>query len=455
MPPRARVGKCMTFSSEILLARLQTLTSGDAPLRWVVAFSGGIDSTVLLHALNGSREHFTQKLVAVHIDHALHPDSANWEGHCQQFAAELGVQYLSHRVAVADDAGSGPEAAARQARYAAFHQLMQAGDCLLSAHHEDDQAETLLLNLMRGSGFAGAAGIGATQKFSSGHLLRPMLGIPAADIAAYATRHNLAWIDDPSNSDTRYDRNFLRKEVMPRLASRWPAVAARLRQSADLAGEGSELLNDLADLDLENIGKPERLTISALQDLSLPRQRNALRRAVRRCGLPPVPATRLYQAVHELIPAREDAQPIVTWPGAELRRYRQHLYVLPELPAAETVDGKILSVIDNTLELGPGMGTLSLHKGTADGIDPELAAHGLRLRYRQGGEEIRLAGHECTHKLKKLLQQEGVLPWMRSRLPLLYAHDRLVAVADLWVAADCVATAGYAVSWHERPLLFA
>ena len=449
----------MTFNSEDLLARLQTMTSGSAPSRWMVAFSGGIDSTVLLHALNSSREQFAQQLVAVHIDHALHPDSASWESHCQQFADDLGVQYLSRQVTVAKDAGSGPEAAARQARYAAFHQLMQSGDCLLSAHHEDDQAETLLLNLMRGSGFAGLAGIGATQKFSSGHLLRPMLGISAAAIAAYAARHNLSWIDDPSNSDTRYDRNFLRKEIMPKLASRWPAVTARLRRSADLAGEGSELLNDLADQDLENIGNPERLAIPALRDLSLPRQRNVLRRAIRRCGLPPVPATRLYQAVHELIPAREDAQPIVTWPGAELRRYRQHLYVLPELPAAEVVDenadGKILSVIDNTLELGPGMGTLDLHKGEAGGIDPELAAHGLRLRYRQGGEEIRLAGHECTHKLKKLLQQEGVLPWMRARLPLLYAQDRLVAVADLWVAADCVAVAGYAVSWHERPLLFA
>jgi len=431
------------------------MTSGNPPLRWLVAFSGGIDSSVLLHALADCHEKIEQQVVAVHIDHALHPDSASWESHCQQFAEGLGIQYLSRQLAVAEDTGSGPEAAARQARYAALHQLVKPGDCLLSAHHEDDQAETLLLNLMRGSGFAGLAGIGAVQDFSQGRLLRPMLGIPVTAIEVYAARHHLAWIDDPSNADTRFDRNFLRKEIIPQLASRWPAVSARLKQSADLAGEGNELLNDLADLDLQNIGSPERLTIAGLQELSLPRQRNVLRRAIRCSGLPPAPATRLYQAVHELVPAREDAQPVVTWPGAELRRYRQHLYVLPAAPVADGVDEQILLVTDELLELGPGLGALVLDAGKAGGIDPQIAEQGLVVRYRQGGEEIRLPGHDCTHKLKKLLQQEGVLPWMRARLPLLYAQDRLVAVADLWVAEDCVSTPGYAVSWHERPALFA
>jgi tRNA(Ile)-lysidine synthase len=431
------------------------MTSGDPPLRWLVAFSGGIDSTVLLHALGHCSEQFEQQVIAVHIDHGLQHDSEIWEVHCRQFADDLGVQYLSRKVAVADDAGSGPEAAARQARYAALHQLVQRGDCLLSAHHEDDQAETLLLNLMRGSGLAGMAGIGSVQNFSQGRLLRPMLGIPTIAIEAYAARNKLSWIDDPSNSDTRFDRNFLRKEIVPRLASRWPAVSARLKQSADLAGEGSELLNDLADLDLENIGSPERLSIAGLKDLSTPRQRNVLRRAIRCSGLPPAPATRLYQAVHELIPARQDAQPFVTWPGAELRRYRDYLYVLAQMPAALNAAGGILLPRAEVLELGPGMGALSLHESKTSGIDPQLAVQGLQVRYRQGGEEIRLAGHDCTHKLKKLLQQEGVLPWMRSRLPLLYVNDRLVAVADLWVAADCVSTAGYTVSWQERPVIFA
>lgn len=444
----------MTFNSDVLLTQLETLLSGDPPLRWLVAFSGGIDSTVLLHALARCRDKMQQSVLAVHIDHGLHPESAAWEGGCRQIAADLGVQYLSRKVAVATDSGSGPEAAARQVRYAAIQQLLQAGDCLLSAHHEDDQAETLLLNLMRGSGPAGLAGIAAVRDLPPGRLLRPMLGIPLESIVAYAARHDLAWIEDPSNADTRFDRNYLRNEIMPRLASRWPAVAARLKQSADLAGESSELLNDLADLDIESLGSPLRLALAGMREMSPPRQRNVLRRAIRRSGLPPAPASRLYQAVNELVPARQDAQPVVIWPGAELRRYQDFVFVLPEMSAVDDVAGKVLLINGNPLDLGPGMGALGLEEQQSAGIDPQFAASGLEVRYRQGGEEIRLAGHECTHKLKKLLQQESVLPWMRARLPLLYAADRLVAVADLWVAADCVKPRGYAVCWHDRPILF-
>lgn len=443
----------MNIESKILISRLQSLADGDEPLRWLVAFSGGMDSTVLLHALAAGRSQMSQEIVALHVNHGLHENAPQWDAHCRQLAGELGVEYASLSVAVAEDAGSGLEAAAREARYAAFCSLIKAGDCLLSAHHEEDQAETLLLNLLRGSGIAGIAGIGAKQKFSAGRLLRPLLGFSSANIAAYAKQHKLDWIEDPSNTDTRFDRNFLRKEVMPILASRWPAVSARFRQSAELAGEASQLLNDLADIDLQCHESPARLSISELETLTLPRQRNVLRRAVQICGLPSPPASRLYQAVHKLLPAREDAQPLVSWNGAELRRYRDKLFVMPELPVAEQDKNEVLLPDGKMIQLGRGMGALQLTPLAANGIDPALASNGLHLRYRNGGEEIRLQGHALTHKLKKLLQQDGVLPWMRDRLPLLYAEDRLVAVADLWVAADCLAQEGHDVHWHNRPAL--
>ena len=438
----------VTFDSTLLLERLAALTVNDAASRWLVAFSGGVDSTVLLHALAGTREQHPGEIVAIHIDHGLHPDSGDWAIHCRQFADNLGVSYISCPVKVDDGLRCGPEAAARQARYAMLQRQVQEGDCVLSAHHEDDQAETLLLNLLRGSGVAGLAGIGAAQKFGRGRLLRPLLGVSGEAIEAYAKRHELDWIDDPTNANIRFDRNFLRQEIVPRLATRWPAVAARLRQSADLASEASGLLKDLADIDLAAMGSPPRLDIAMLQALSTERQRNLLRRAINLCGLPPAPATRLLQAVRELIPAREDAQPLVNWPGAELRRYRNYLYVMPAMPELPDQPAQLLRP-EASLDLGPGMGQLLLRPDVDGGINPGLATAGLRVRYRSGGEEIRPAGHDCTHKLRKLLQQEGIVPWMRMRLPLLYAGENLVAVADLWIAEECSHHAGFGVCWRN------
>jgi tRNA(Ile)-lysidine synthase len=279
-----------------------------------------------------------------------------------------------------------------------------------------------------------------------------LLGVSGEAIRDYAQRHELNWIEDPSNADTRFDRNFLRQEIVPLLASRWPAVSARLKQSADLASEASALLRDLADIDLAAAGRPERLDLQSLQLLSTQRQRNLLRRAISLCGLPPPPATRLYQAVHELLPAREDAQPLVQWPGAELRRYRNHLYIMPAIARLPDEPAQVLRP-EASLDLGPGMGQLVLSPDVDGGINPELASAGLRVRYRHGGEVIRPAGHDCTHKLKKLLQQEGIVPWMRERLPLLYSGEDLVAVADLWIAGECSHNAGFGVSWRERSAL--
>ncbi len=408
-----------------------------------------MDSTVLLHALAGTRDLQQSEIVAIHIDHDLHQDSGDWDVHCREFAEKLDVSYVSQRVTIDDQSGSGPEAAARQSRYTALLALVEDGDCLLSAHHEEDQAETLLLNLMRGSSLAGLAGIGAIQDFGRGRLLRPLLSVSTAAIKEYADRHNLDWIDDPSNADTRFDRNFLRREIVPALAARWPAVSSRLKQSADLAGEASALLRELANVDIAAAGTTERLNLPILQELSPERQRNVLRQAVNLCGLPPAPATRLYQVIDELIPAREDAQPIVEWPGAEIRRYRNHLYIMPAIPGLPVAPEQALRP-DESLDLGPGMGQLALSPDIDGGISPDLASAGLQIRYRHGGEEIRPAGHDCTHKLKKLLQQEGIVPWMRERLPLLYSGDDLVAVADLWIAKDCSDDGGFGVSWRDR-----
>ncbi len=423
------------------------------PGRFVVAFSGGIDSTVLLHALASAKALCKVPLVAVHVDHGLHADSAAWDTQCRAVAQSLGIEYFSRKAHVSRSDPGGPEAAARDARYAILGGLLQQNDWLISAHHENDQAETLLLNLLRGSGLTGIAGIAPVREFGPGYLVRPMLGISGATIRAYADRHCLSWIDDPSNTDTTFDRNFLRQKILPVLAARWPAVATRLRQSADLAAEASELLAELADIDIAASPAADRLDIRALSLLSRARQRNLIRQAVRRVGLPAPPATRLYQAVHELIPARSDAQPLVAWDGAEIRRYRDHLYILT--PLAEVPKDPVTRLSpEHALDLGVGQGSLVLQLADGVGIDRSVAAQGLEVRYRKGGEEIALPGQPHRHKLKNLLQDRGVVPWMRERIPMLYSAGRLVAVADLWVAAEFLGEGGYSVHWIDRPALF-
>jgi len=445
----------MPFNSLHLKDRLTALAVDGGPARLLVAFSGGLDSTVLLTALCQHADEIAAQIVAIHINHDLHADAGAWESHCREVAGNLAVGFECVSVSVPRDTGLGLEAAARAARYKALQQCMQSGDWLLSAHHEDDQAETFLLNLLRGSGMAGMAGIGEKQEFGPGFLLRPLLAVSQQELLAYAGSNDLRWLHDPSNIDRQFDRNFLRHEILPALKSRWPAASARLARSAALAGEATELLDQMADDDLQSVGfddHPGRIEIFRLAELPDARQRNMLRRALKRLRLAGAPATRLRQILDELLPARPDAEPLVHWPGVEVRRYREHIYLQEEFHAPESTE-QVIGTDRRVVDLGP-LGRLQLVSGKSPGIDPGLLQAGLRVRFRQGGEEICPVGHECTHKLKKLLQQKGVVPWMRSRIPLLYAGKRIIAVADLWIAADAAIPAGSGLEWTDHERLF-
>ena len=440
----------MTFTSGHLreqLAELEKLAG--RPLRYVIAFSGGLDSTALAHALAVSNNDIP--IVAIHIDHGLHDDSAHWSEHCKTFARSLGIEYRSRVVTVQLESGKGPEASAREARYTALHAELRHGDWLLSAHHREDQAETLLLNLVRGSGPAGIAGIGAIRRFGPGWLVRPLLNTDRASLREYVAAHGLRWIEDPSNMDRRFDRNFLRHDILPRLKSRWPDIAARLQRSATHAGEAASLMTDLAEIDLDAVGGvPERLPIDGLLALSPARQRNLLRHALRLLGLSTPTALQLERILTEVLPAREDAQPHVTWPGASVRRYRNSLYLLPEVLADAPLCGTISA---HEVPLGAGLGVLQFEPNAPGGLSPGLLERGLRLEIRRGGEEFKPEGHGHTRKLKKLLQEEGIVPWMRERLPLIYSGDQLVAVGDLWIASDAFSAPGVGIRWSERPAL--
>ena len=441
----------MSFERKILVRKLSALADlAGMPSRLVVGFSGGLDSTVLLHALASSQPDLGSSLLAVYVDHGLHEDSGSWGRHCAAFAAEFAVDFRKLEVDVNTAAGLGTEAAARSARYDAFRSIVQDGDWLLSAHHKDDQAETLLLNLLRGSGPSGLAGIGEVQPFAVAWLVRPLLEFSRRDLQEYAASHELSWIDDPSNEDRQFDRNYLRHEVLPQLEQRWPEASSRIRQSALLAGEAASMLDQLADIDLQQLGqRPERLSLTGLRELPSERQRNVIRYVVRELGFPAPPARQLQNIVNELIPARDDAQPLITWNGVEVRRYRDNVYVLP---ATSRVAGTPSACVEGgALKLEAGMGELQLRPGASEGLADAIVASGLEIRYRRGGEELKLTDQSHTKKLKKLLQDAGVVPWMRDRLPLVYANDELVAVADLWLAADAVSKPGTAIIWKNRP----
>jgi len=438
----------VTFTSEQLQEHLAALEQQAAkPTRYVVAFSGGLDSSVLAHALAAS----DVPVIVIHIDHGLHEDSGAWAAHCRAFAELLGIRIRTRAVKVQLESGKGPEASAREARYTALHAELEPGDWLLSAHHREDQAETLLLNLVRGSGPAGIAGIGAIRRFGPGWLARPLLEVDRASLKAYADEHQLEWIEDPSNTDRRFDRNFLRHDILPRLKSRWPDIAARLQRSAGHAGEAANLLADLAGIDLEALGgHAERLPVDGLCALPAGRQRNVIRYSLRVLGLSTPTALQLDRILKEILPARVDAQPHVSWPGASVRRYRNGLYLLPEILADTPVAG---TVAGDEVPLGAGLGVLRFEAGAERGLAPRLFEQGLRLDLREGGEEFRPDGQSHTRKLKKLLQEEGIVPWMRDRVPLLFAGSDLVAVGDLWIAADAASAPGVAVRWCDRPAL--
>ena len=438
----------MSFTRERLLEQLAGFEPhAGRPSRYVVAFSGGLDSSVLAHAVASA----DVPVVAVHINHGLQAESEEWARHCEEFASSLGIEFHGHTVRVQLESGKGPEASARDARYTALHAEVHSGDWLLSAHHREDQAETLLLNLVRGSGPAGIAGIGAVRRFGAGWLVRPLLNFDRAELEAYAQRNKLDWIEDPSNTDRRFDRNFLRHDILPRLKTRWPDIAKRLQRSALLSGEASGLLVDLAKIDLEALGgQAGRLPVQDLLDLPRDRRKNLIRYALRARGLTVPTALQLDTILDDVLRAREDAQPQVRWSGGSARRYRGALYLLPDTLPASLPEG---SITGSRLELGGGLGTLHFDPGAERGLDAHLVGPRLRLEYRKGGEKIRVDGQLHTKKLKKLLQDAGVVPWMRDRVPLVYAGDELVAVGDLFIAADAASSPGVAIRWEDRPAL--
>ncbi len=404
----------------------------DASRVWV-AFSGGLDSTLLLHLTHDFlRQRRRASPLAIHVNHQLQANSAETEAFCQQTCRRLGLSLTVETVDVPvrehpHTRTGGLEQAARWLRYQAFRRVLQPGDLLLMAHHGDDQAETVLFRVIRGSGPTGLAGMPERRRVGSGELFRPFLSFTRDQLRAWAKDAGLRWVDDPSNRDERFDRNFLRHRILPALRERWPHVSEQLRQASAQCREGEQLTERLAELHYAQCATPDhRIRVQAMAMLSLPEQKNLLAWWLRKAGLP-VPSVRHWNtAVPALLASNDDRAPEIRGQGFAVRRFNGCLYRVPDRPAVPDqsvmlAPGEVVSWGDFVVSLAP--------------VD-QSASTLFRVTTRQGGERIRERPQGPSRPLKKWLQEKGVPPWDRNRLPLVWHGDQLIAVGPLWLAAD-------------------
>lgn len=414
--------------------------------RILVAFSGGMDSTVLAHALVRARRRLGSLRLA-HVDHGLQPASGEWSRQCARQARTWRVPLANLKASIAKRRGESPEAAAREARYALLARELAPGEVLVTAQHREDQVETLLLQLVRGAGVTGLASMPRYAPFASGHIARPLLDCPRSELLDYARRFRLTWVEDPTNQQQQFGRNYLRHRVLPLLRERWAGVDVAIARTARHMAEAGELLEESARRDLHAVSDGGGVNVAALRRLSPARRRNVLRAFIARAGLELPSAAQMAEMAGPLLSSRADAQPQVRWPGAALRRRagRLELQVKSEHAANRQSKNAFQSwnwAQQRELILNDGAGRLEIVEDAAGAIDLERLPRVLELHPRQGGESLRPGPRARTQSLKKLLQGARLSIEQRARLPLLFsagAAGRLIVAGDRWIDASVLA----------------
>ncbi|MEX0622369.1 MAG: tRNA lysidine(34) synthetase TilS [Saccharospirillum sp.] len=414
-----------------------------------VGYSGGVDSHLVLHELCARLP--ASDVVAVHVNHGLSPRAGAWQAHCEQQCRQLGCGFEAYPVEVTAS-GDGLEAAARQERYRIFLHQVPPGHSLWLGHHLDDQLETFLLRLLRGSGLTGLSAMADEVSREDRYLLRPLLTTSREQIEARANQLGLHWIEDDSNDDVRFDRNFLRQEVLPLIASRWPQYRQTLARSLGHLDQAARQQHRQLDGELERrLAHDGALKVVQMDDWPAEQVQALIHRWLYRQNVRSPSETALQRIVSEVVNARVDAQPEVTFGNGSVRRFRTALYWVPNTEELSSPPGDV----SEDWQHWPGVGWLRVrHVGDGPGrIRGEPATW--RWQLRQGGESLWPAGRSARRDLKRLLQEYRLPPWQRDRVPLLFAGDQLVAVANLaidvgWQANP--AEPGWAVDWQpSRP----
>jgi tRNA(Ile)-lysidine synthase len=431
-----------SFHPDWLQRRLAALLPSYPDVSLCVALSGGLDSVVLLAAL-AARSRKGTRLRAVHVHHGLHANAGRWSEHCAALAKHIEVPLTTLRVKVARVRGASVEAAARDARYEALANTLEAGEVLLTAHHEDDQLETVFLQLMRGAGVAGLAAMPEVTPFAQGMLARPLLTRSRAELEAWAKANDLTWVDDDTNADEQFDRNYLRRQILPLIRARWPSAAHSVSRSARHAAEAKQLLDALALADVERAANGSELSVQHLRAIAPERRRNAVRFWIARAGYAVPDTRRLEEIMTTLLDARPDANPHVDWNGSRVQRHADHLSIR-QVGASDTVAKSATSAANEEItwnwrasariQLSDSQGALEIEPDAHGSVDLDALPHPLIVRRRRGGERLRPTRGGRTKALKQLLQEARMPLAERAHLPLIFTSDEhLVAVADRWL----------------------
>ncbi len=422
---------------------------------YVVAYSGGVDSHVLLQCC----AILNLPVRAIHIHHGLQTVADDWVKHCQTICKQLNVELEIVYVDAKKQQRESPEESARKARYQALHYSLSEGDCLLLGQHLNDQAETLLLQLFRASGAAGLSAMPALRYFANSIQLRPLLTFSQNDIAAYAKENTLQWVDDPSNADTAFDRNFVRAEVMPLLENRWPEITDKLASAANLQANNLRVMEDMAAIDLANVTLVDEripkfhfysvvslLSISKLKRLSSARLLNVLRYWILQSATGESPVAKklvtrnlLEELEQSFLHTQQDTKAVISFSGHEFRKYQDGLYLLkPKLSSKEMAEVKnsqyIWNFAQTLLISSAGIEFERSQDLNSDenGLKLSLFNKALTVRFRQGGEIFHPVNRQHSQRLKKLFQEENIPPWERDLIPLVFLGDELISVAGLW-----------------------
>ncbi|MGF1693479.1 tRNA lysidine(34) synthetase TilS [Photobacterium kagoshimensis] len=437
------------MSRSSLYRQLHTCLQSHGPKskRFVLALSGGIDSRVLLDVMAEYLAlHPDHQCDAVHVHHGLNVHANEWADKCQNWAQEVGIQCYVERVTLLKSHGDSLEQLARDARYQALAHYMNQDDVLLTAQHADDQVETLLLALKRGSGPAGLAAMPVSTSFAKGHHVRPLLQVSRADIEQYAKIQALEWVEDDSNQDVRFDRNFLRHHITPLLAQRWPGLRKAVARSAALCGEQEALLNELlADKLALATAADGSLALSELKQERLGKA--LIRQWLQQQGVAMPSYAQLDQVWCSVVLAQQDANPQLNWQQHQIRRYQQRLYLVQQWPDIQDVQLPITCSVP--CELPQGLGRVTLAPSQRGQLRLPQNDEVVSVRFNPEGLNIKPVGRVGKRKLKKLFQEYGVPSWNRRRTPLIYYGEQLAAVAGVFVV-DGFEGQECELTWHNE-----